>query len=236
MALGTAADTMLGSMVAGRRAGELEAGAAPGTGAGWLSPLEAWRNVVVASFLMLATLPGRTQGLGLVTEPLMRELGFDRVAYATWSLWATLLGSVACLPAGGLLDRFGVRRAAVAWLALLACVVAGMAAMTSAGVGLFVALVLSRAIGQGALSVASIASVGKSFPGSHGWPMGVFSILMTILFAVAFVVVGDAVQGQGWRAAWRGVAWDWLGSRPWSGWRFGTIGVNPGPPRQGWTA
>ena len=221
LALATAADTLLGNMRTGGEARGWEASAATGTGSSWLRPLDAWRNVVIASFLMLATLPGRTQGLGLVTEPLIRELGLDRVAYATWSLWATLLGSVACLPAGWLLDRFGVRRASVAWLGWLACVVAGMATMKAAGVGLFLALVLSRAIGQGALSVASIASVGKSFPGSHGWPMGVFSILMSILFAVAFVVVGDAVQGQGWRLAWRGVAWGlagiaavaWLGFR-----------------------
>lgn len=221
LALATVADTMRSNMVAGGDARELEAGVAAGTGVAWPRPVEAWRNVVIAAFLMLATLPGRTQGLGLVTEPLIRELGLDRVAYATWSLWATLLGSVACLPAGWVLDRFGVRRAAVAWLALLACVVTAMAAIQSAGMGLFLALVLSRAIGQGALSVASIASVGKSFPGSHGWPMGVFSILMSILFAVAFVVVGDTVHGQGWRVAWKGVAWGlagiavvaWLGFR-----------------------
>ncbi len=211
MALATTAATLLSNMLAGGEARGLAAGVAAGTGASWLRPLEAWRNVVIAAFLMLATLPGRTQGLGLVTEPLIRELGFDRVAYATWSLWATLLGSVACLPAGWVLDRFGVRRAAVAWLALLACVVAAMAAIPSAGMGLFLALVLSRAIGQGALSVASIASVGKSFPGSHGWPMGVFSILMSILFAVAFVVVGDTVHGHGWRVAWKGVAWGLAG-------------------------
>ena len=211
MALATVADTMRSNMVAGGDARELEAGVAAGTGVAWPRPVEAWRNVVIAAFLMLATLPGRTQGLGLVTEPLIRELGLDRVAYATWSLWATLLGSVACLPAGWVLDRFGVRRAAVAWLALLACVVTAMAAIQSAGMGLFLALVLSRAIGQGALSVASIASVGKSFPGSHGWPMGVFSILMSILFAVAFVVVGDTVHGQGWRVAWKGVAWGLAG-------------------------
>jgi len=60
--------------------------------------------------------------------------------------------------------------------------------------------------------------------------MGVFSILMSILFAVAFVVVGDAVQRQGWRVAWRGVAWGlaviaavaWLGFRDSQGERGST--------------
>ena len=38
-----------------------------------------WINVVVAAVIMLATLPGRTQGLGLITEPMLRDLQLDRV-------------------------------------------------------------------------------------------------------------------------------------------------------------
>jgi hypothetical protein len=35
----------------------------------------AWIQVTLAAVLMVATLPGRTQGLGLITEPLLRALG-----------------------------------------------------------------------------------------------------------------------------------------------------------------
>jgi hypothetical protein len=45
-----------------------------------------WINVVVAAVVMLATLPGRTQGLGLITEPLLGDLRLDRVSYATINL------------------------------------------------------------------------------------------------------------------------------------------------------
>ena len=68
-----------------------------------------WANLGVAALAMVATLPGRTQGLGLVTEPLIRDLGIDRVSYASVNLWATLLGAILCLPCGRLLDRFGSR-------------------------------------------------------------------------------------------------------------------------------
>ena len=54
---------------------------------------------------MLATMPGRTQGLGLITEPMLRDLQLDRVAYATINLWATLLGAAICLPIGRVFDR-----------------------------------------------------------------------------------------------------------------------------------
>src|SRR5947209_19959393 len=68
-----------------------------------------WANLAVAALAMVGTLPGRTQGLGLVTEPLLRDLQIDRVAYATINLWATLIGSAFCLPCGRLTDRFGSR-------------------------------------------------------------------------------------------------------------------------------
>src|SRR5262245_56146966 len=65
--------------------------------------------VAVAAVAMVATLPGRTHGLGLVTEPLLADLKLDRVSFGAVNLWATLLGAVACVPCGWLLDRIGIR-------------------------------------------------------------------------------------------------------------------------------
>jgi hypothetical protein len=41
-----------------------------------------WVVLGVAALAMVGTLPGRTQGLGLITEPLLRDLGVDRVPHA----------------------------------------------------------------------------------------------------------------------------------------------------------
>ena len=41
-----------------------------------------WIVLGVAALAMVGTLPGRTQGLGLITEPLIRDLGVSRIAYA----------------------------------------------------------------------------------------------------------------------------------------------------------
>lgn len=166
----------------------------------------AWGNVVLAAVLMLATLPGRTQGLGLITEPLLRDLQLDRVAYADLNLWATLIGSAACLPMGWLIDRAGLRWTTVAILLPLALVVYQMAALAPGGAELFALLLATRALGQSALSVSSITAVGKSFGQRSGWAMGVYSILLSIFFIIAFVVVGKVVSAQGWRVAWIQVA------------------------------
>lgn len=165
-----------------------------------------WVNVVVAALLMLATLPGRTQGLGLITEPLLRDLQLDRITYASINLWATLAGAVACLPIGRVLDRVGLRWTSALLCAALSIVVWRMSVFAGGTALLFVLVFLTRAIGQSALSVASITAVGKSFDRSVGIAMGVYSVLLSVFFAIAFIWIGGVVTTSGWRTAWMQVA------------------------------
>ena len=159
---------------------------------------------------MLATLPGRTQGLGLITEPMLRDLQLDRVTYASINLWATLLGAAICLPIGRLFDRIGLRATSVVLLILLSGVVWTMSGLAGGGLALFALVLATRALGQSALSVASITAVGKSFDRRVGMAMGVYSVLLTVFFAAAFTAVGTSVREDGWRTAWRLVAFGLL--------------------------
>src|SRR5271166_5732078 len=68
-----------------------------------------WVHVGVAALAMVATLPGRTHGLGLFTEPILRSLNLDHESYGFLNLWATLLGGLFCLQCGFLLDRLGTK-------------------------------------------------------------------------------------------------------------------------------
>jgi MFS family permease len=166
-----------------------------------------WTNVVVAAIVMLATLPGRTQGLGLITEPMLADLGLGRVTYATINLWATLIGAAICLPIGRLFDRAGLRIPTTALVVLLAAVVFSMSRLGAGSPwNLFLLVLATRALGQSALSVASITTVGKSFGRDAGLPMGVYSVLLSMLFMIAFVAVGGSVRANGWRVAWAQVA------------------------------
>jgi MFS family permease len=165
-----------------------------------------WINVVVASVIMLATLPGRTQGLGLITEPMLLDLQLDRVTYANINLWATLLGAAICLPIGRLFDRVGLRTATFVLTLLLGVVVWTMSRQAGGAILLFWLVLATRALGQSALSVASITAVGKSFDRRVGMAMGVYSVLLSVFFAAAFVAVGNSVRVSGWRTAWAQVA------------------------------
>ena len=111
-----------------------------------------WANVAIAAIAMVGTLPGRTQGLGLITEPLIADLRIDRVSYASINLWATLIGSLFCLPCGRLVDSLGSRLVLTLTLATLATTVLAMSG-TNGLLLLGVGITLSRGLGQSALSV-----------------------------------------------------------------------------------
>lgn len=165
-----------------------------------------WANVLIAALAMVATLPGRTQGLGLITEPLLRDLKVEHLQYATMNGWATLIGSTFCLACGPLIDRFGVRSVLLGVLIALGATVLGMARITTSA-GLLVALILTRGFGQSALSVVSITIVGKWFVRRLAIAMGVYSILITLGFIGGFEIVGSHSMSHGWRPAWMEVGW-----------------------------
>src|SRR5688572_28609049 len=160
-----------------------------------------WAVVLVAAAAMVGSLPGRTQGLGLITEPLLADLALDRITYAQINLWATLIGSAGALGIGYAIDRLGSRVVLASVLAALGLVVCAMSTTTSAA-GLAVWITLTRALGQSALSVASLAIVGHWFVRRIDTAMAAYSVAISIGFMAAFPLVGFLVQRSGWRTAW----------------------------------
>ncbi|MBY0497689.1 MAG: MFS transporter [Cyanobacteria bacterium] len=185
-----------------------------------------WVMLLLAAAAMVGTLPGRTQGLGLITEPLLEDLGIGRVDYAQLNLWATLAGSLFAIGIGRFIDRLGARIVLTIVAAALGLVVCAMSSVHSFW-ALAIAVTLTRGFGQSALSVVSLVMVGQWFsqsPAGGGakqnslgeaepkfrgaasptvdTAMAVYSIVMSIGFMIAFPVVGSMVQSLGWRSAW----------------------------------
>jgi MFS family permease len=69
-------------------------------------------------------------------------------------------------------------------------------------VALLILVTLTRGFGQSALSVVSLAMVGKWFRRRLTRAMAVYALLTSIGFMVAFPLVGQMVQTSGWRIAW----------------------------------
>ncbi|MBA3312101.1 MAG: MFS transporter [Planctomycetaceae bacterium] len=161
--------------------------------------------VAVAAFAMVATLPGRTHGLGMVTERVLADprIGLDRLAYGHLNLWATLIGAIFCLGIGRLTDGLGSRLVLAVTLALLAVAVLGMS-LAGGTVAFFVAVTLTRGLGQSALSVVSITLVGKWFRRRLGWAMGVYAVLIALGFMATYQA-GQAFAETDWRLFWAGI-------------------------------
>lgn len=167
-----------------------------------------WVHVALAAAAMIGTLPGRTHGLGMITEPLLSETLLDRTFYANINLVATLLGALCCWPAGVMLDRWGTRRVLTGITVSLGAVVVSMPHVNLASpLAMLVAITLTRALGQSMLSVASLALVGKSFRGRLGLAMGAYSLLVGLGFGAAFKLTGSCIKEFGWRNAWEGIGW-----------------------------
>src|SRR5688572_16376955 len=160
-----------------------------------------WVNVFVAALAMVGTLPGRTQGLGLITEPLLADLQIDRVVYARMNLWATLIGALFCLGVGRLIDRFGSRIILTMVTLALAIVVLLMSGAQNVWV-LAILITLTRGFGQSALSVVSITMVGKWFVRRLNVAMAVYTVVLSIGFMLAFPLIGALVIESGWRKTW----------------------------------
>lgn len=163
-----------------------------------------WVIVGMAALAMVGTLPGRTQGLGLITEPLLADLGLSRVAYAQVNLFATLAGALFAFGVGRLIDRRGSRLVLTLLALALGGVVLAMSQVTGAAM-LLLAVTLTRGLGQTALSIVSLAMVGKWFQRRLTWAMGVYAVAMSVGFMLAFPAVGALVLASGWRTAWSAI-------------------------------
>ena len=163
-----------------------------------------WVVLGVAALAMVGTLPGRTQGLGLITEPLLGDFGVGRVAYAQINLVATLVGALFCFGVGRLIDRQG-SRAVLTGVALVLGLVVLLMTRASGVFALLILVTLTRGFGQSALSVVSLAMVGKWFGRSLTRAMAVYAFVMSIGFMIAFPLVGSLVLTSGWRVAWGAV-------------------------------
>ena len=70
---------------------------------------------------------------------------------------------------------------------------------------MLIAVTLTRGFGQSALSVVSLAMIGKWFRRRLTRAMAIYALVMSIGFMVAFPLVGALVQSSGWRVAWAAI-------------------------------
>jgi MFS family permease len=115
-----------------------------------------------------------------------------------------MVGSLFCIGVGRAIDRRGSRIVLTLLAAALGIVVLTMTWIAGA-LALLILITLTRGLGQSALSVVSLAMVGRWFRARLTRAMAIYAVVMSIGFMVAFPLVGALVQARGWRVAWAAI-------------------------------
>lgn len=157
---------------------------------------------------MVATYPGRSHGLGMYTEPLLNDLAISnhagRLTFSILSFWATILGSLFCLPIGWLLDRIGQRYVLQLNFFLLGSSVLFLSCAWNLPT-LFLGLLLTRGLGQAALSVVSITIVSHAHERQRlGIAMAAYATLSLPFHLLLIQLVGWGLNDLA--ASWRTVS------------------------------
>ncbi|WP_425617116.1 MFS transporter [Anatilimnocola sp. NA78] len=181
----------------------------------------AFSVMLSAALVMAATIPGRTQGLALITEHLKTDFqGLTNQNFAWINCWGTLIGGLFCLPCGWLLDRVAPKYFALITMAALAFVTLGMSQAHDT-TSLMVYITLTRGLGQSMLSVISITLMAKWFRRDSSVPMAGYAVAMTMLMVVGFGLLQSNLSPVGlekllpdWRPVWAQLGWALLVMAP----------------------
>ncbi len=160
-----------------------------------------WLMLAGAVVIQGATAPGQTVGISVFVDHLATDLDLSRSAVSTAYLVGTLSGALTMPAAGRLIDRRGVRAAALIFGTGFGAVLIAMS-----GVVGFITLALgfagTRILGQGALTLTATTTVAVWFDEKRGLANGIKAAAGSALMAL--VPIGSAVliASVGWRVAW----------------------------------
>jgi MFS family permease len=159
-----------------------------------------WVMLPIAVIGLIATSPGQTYGISVFNDVFRQDLELSHTALTGAYMLGTLLGAVPLSLVGALMDRFGIRRV----MAIVVVLFGATCVATSQVTGLwtlFLAFLMLRMLGQGALTLLSSNTVAMWFHERLGTASG----LMSLGTALAMALVPRAnlylIDRYGWRGA-----------------------------------
>lgn len=184
-----------------------------------------WVVAAVGTIGITASLPGQTVGLAAFTDLISADAGIS-VRLLSLAYLVGTVGSGLLLPfCGGLFDRFGARATAATAALLFGLALLYMAAVDQtatwlqtsleatgapAWLGPFLALTIGffgiRFLGQGTLTMASRAMMGKWFNVKRGFVMGVSTVVVSLIFPASPPVINWLIQHISWQGMYVGFA------------------------------
>ena len=142
--------------------------------------------------------------LGIFLKPVSAEFGWSRAAFTTPIMLGGLLGSVAALLTGPLVDRFGSRWALVGAFGILGISFVLMAAMQELW-HYYVIQMIARSMNTGVMAVATAVIIPNWFIVRRGRAFSLANLGFPIGASVIPLFVQFLISASGWRTAALGV-------------------------------
>ena len=160
-----------------------------------------WVMLPIAIAGQVMTSPGQTYGISVFNDSFRQDLGLSHTALAGAYMAGTLLAALPVSYVGALMDRHGIRRV----MSIVVVLFGGACIATSQVTGLFtlfVAFLMLRMLGQGALSLLSSNTVSMWFHDRLGTASGVMCVGAALAFAVVPRINLYLIDEFGWRWAY----------------------------------
>lgn len=150
---------------------------------------------------MIALAPGQSFAIGEFKSALLRDLHLTESILSALYGIATFLAGFTALLAGAAMDRFGLRRSITVSIVLLgsACL---FAASVTGIVSVFIAFLLLRMVGHGALPLMTGTTLAMWFRRRLGFVTGMTGVAGTVATAGIPALYLWLISTYGWRTAW----------------------------------
>ena len=164
-----------------------------------------WLMLPVAMLVMIATSPGQTFGLAFFNAEFRSAFDLSQTRLSATYLVATVIASLTMPLIGGWVDRFGLKRSALAAVAAMAaaCV---FASQVQGVLTLFMAFVFLRTIGPGSMTLVANNTLANWFHRRLGLASGVMQVGMAGALAIVPAGMVLLINSFGWRGAFLAIA------------------------------
>ncbi|MDP6778621.1 MAG: MFS transporter [Candidatus Latescibacteria bacterium] len=160
-----------------------------------------WLMLPVVTAIQVSTSPGQTYGVSVFNPHWRADLGLSHSELSGAYMLGTLLASLPMTYVGSLMDRYGSRKVLAAVVASFGLVCAGVSQVGGL-VTLFVAFLLLRMLGQGAIGLLGMNTLAMWFNRRLGFASGISSLGFTAAMAAIPALNLWLIASYGWRLSY----------------------------------
>ncbi len=159
----------------------------------------------LAILIMIASSPGQTHGVTFFNAKFREAFDLSHTKLSGIYLLATLVAAATLPACGSLIDRFGLRKVAIASLGLMSAT-CYFASQVQSPMTLMIAFIMLRALGSGTLVLVANNTLAAWFDRRLGLAIGMMQVTLALTTSVVLEGAVALISYFGWRGAYIAIA------------------------------